>query len=153
MAGLPASLLTYAREDARCKRQQSGEPTQQKKEAETPKPTPNKTAPEHQNDPEGPRNCTRKPPKKTFYRKNRLNRQKGQKNHPENTRMNLEDVEDDVERIVPRERGHRPQRARETPGPPGTAGVSIALAPEKVETEKEREPDHKVSSPVSVVSS
>ena len=51
-------------------------------------------------------------------------------------------------RIVPVERGHLPLRAMETPGPPGTAGASIALAPEKSkQTEKENQ-DHKNSSPV-----
>ena len=60
-----------------------------------------------------------------------------------------------MERIVPLERGHRPLRAIGTPGPPGTAGVPIALAPGKkqVQTEREREQDRKGSSPVSVVSS
>ena len=57
-------------------------------------------------------------------------------NNKSPTGRGLEVELDEEERIEPRDCGHQPLGQKETPRPPGTAGVSFCPEPAKVETEK-----------------
>ena len=127
------SFLNLREKDARCKR------AAQQRSRKAEKKNARNTGKTH-----GPKQKTRKTEKTaTRPRKKQKTPQPlgRKKNQPQKTKENLGvDVQADV-RIEGRGCLHETQGATKTPGPPGTAGVFVAPAPETKNVDKEKEHD------------